>query len=93
LFRLNSGSSSSAALIQRLASQKFKSMMSDIATKLAAAAGNEAGGVASSLEKIAEQFRKAAGTGTTDPQRAVGRPAAEPFEPSRRQVTGRHASL
>jgi hypothetical protein len=49
--------------------EKFKAMMSDIASKLSAAADNETGEAASALSKLAEQFRSAAETGTTDPLR------------------------
>ena len=49
--------------------EKFKSMMSDIATKLSAAADNETGEAASALSKLAGQFRGAAESGTTDPLR------------------------
>jgi hypothetical protein len=48
---------------------KFKSMMSETAAKLSTAADNETGEVAASLNKVAEQFSKAAETGTTNPLR------------------------
>jgi hypothetical protein len=49
--------------------EKFKSMMTDIATKPSAAANNETGEVADAMNKLAEQFRDAAEAGTTDPLR------------------------
>lgn len=45
---------------------KFQSMMSDIADKLSGAAVNQTGEAASAISKLAEQFRDAAESGSTD---------------------------
>lgn len=45
---------------------KFQSMMSDISAKLSEAAANETGEAAGAIRQLAEQFRDAAESGTTD---------------------------